>query len=89
VNADQRARSIERAALRAANQAMERNPGASLSREDLLGLRIQAAPLGARIILAVLGLAAFGADLGLGVGQSAPWLALILLIAGFLSSSLV
>jgi len=75
VKPEQRARFIEQAALREAQKAIKRRGGESLTREDLLGLRVQTISLWIRVPLIVLGLAALAGGvflmsqglLGLGV----------------------
>ncbi len=61
MNQEKRAHFIERAALREAQKAIKRRGGEPLTRDDLLELRIQAAPFWLRVFLICLGLAAWTA----------------------------
>jgi hypothetical protein len=91
VNEQRRARYVERAALREAQKAMQRQGGGPLSREELLQLRIQSVEPWKRILVGLTG-AAFG-GFGLMVFASddatAGGIALIVLGTALLIAGLV
>lgn len=56
MNPEKKAQRIEKAALKAAKKALRRHPGQPVTREELMGLRVQTIPTWLRIVLIVGGL---------------------------------
>ena len=64
MNQAQRARYLQRAVLREAQKTLQRHHGAPLTRDELLGLRVQSVEPWKRILLVLMG----ACPLGFGVG---------------------
>lgn len=81
---EKRARQLERAGLAAAQKAVRRHPGTPVTRDELLGLRVQTLTVSERVVFGTWGAILIAGGAGLFAFDIRPILGIVAIVLGVL-----